>query len=157
MSFAQPQQDRARDYGPPVDFDEIISPETVFDNIRMGEAKVTKEEIVDIEEIVKWNLPAIISVEKEYLSKVGLQYEVPSVKYYGYRNINPPSSCELTLENAFYCLKDKAVYYDIIFLAKLVKIVKEKSGTDGKYAAIAVVGHEMGHAADYILKWGPMP
>jgi hypothetical protein len=25
MSFAEPQQDRARDFGPPVDFDEMIS------------------------------------------------------------------------------------------------------------------------------------
>lgn len=57
----------------------------------------------------------------------------------------------------FYCLKDNAIYYDIIFLAKYVKIVKEKSEGDGKYAAIAAIGHEMGHAADFILKWGPMP
>lgn len=101
MSFAQPQQDRARDYGPPVDFDEIISPETIIDYIRMSEAEVTKEEVADVEALINSNLPAMNIVGQKYLSNVGLQHEIPSVQYYGYRNVNPPSNCELTLENAF--------------------------------------------------------
>jgi hypothetical protein len=101
MSFAEPQQDRARDFGPPVDFDEMISPETIIDYIRMSEAEVTKEEVADVEALINSNLPAMNIVGQKYLSNVGLQHEIPSVQYYGYRNVNPPSNCELTLENAF--------------------------------------------------------
>jgi hypothetical protein len=67
----------------------------------MSEAEVTKEEVADVEALINSNLPAMNIVGQKYLSNVGLQHEIPSVQYYGYRNVNPPSNCELTLENAF--------------------------------------------------------
>ena len=137
---------------------DTITPETLDDLIRMYEKNVTQEDILGAEKIINENLPIIKKVYDEYSAKVGLEFPMPAVKLYGYRGINPPSGCgELVLENALYCVNDNAIYYDVIFIASLLKTIAGKTGTDGKFAPITAVGHEMGHAADYMLKWGPMP
>jgi predicted metalloprotease len=123
----------------------------------MYEKNVTQEDILKVEKIINENLPGIKKVYDEYVAKVGLMYPMPAVRLYGYRDIMPPNSCgELVLENALYCVSDNAIYYDVIFVASLLKTVGEKTGTDGTYAPLTTIGHEMGHAADYMLKWGPM-
>jgi predicted metalloprotease len=135
-----------------------LTPETLDDLIRMYEKNVTQEDILRVEKIINENLPEIKKVYDEYAAEVGLQYPMPSVRLYGYRGINPPSGCgELVLENALYCVPDNAIYYDVIYIASLLKTVGGKTGTDGMYAPLTAIGHEMGHAADYMLKWGPMP
>jgi len=135
-----------------------LTPETLDDLIRMYEKNVTQEDILRVEKIIDENLPRLKKVYDEYSAKVGLEYPMPAVKLYGYKGINPPSGCgELVLENALYCVYDNAIYYDVIFIASLFKTVGGKTGTDGMYAPLTAIGHEMGHAADYMLKWGPMP
>jgi predicted metalloprotease len=135
-----------------------LTPETLDDLIRMYEKNVTREDILSVEKIINENLPEIKKVYDDYAAEVGLQYPMPAVRLYGYLGINPPSSCgELVLENALYCLSDNAIYYDVIYIASLLKTVGGQTGTDGMYAPLTAIGHEMGHAADYMLKWGPMP
>lgn len=137
---------------------DTLTPETLDDLIRMYEKNVTQEDILGAEKIINENLPIIKKVYDEYSAKVGLEFPMPAVRLYGYRGINPPSGCgELVLENALYCVYDNAIYYDVIFIASLLKTIAGKTGTDGKYAPITAIGHEVGHAADYMLKWGPMP
>jgi len=137
---------------------DTLTPETLDDLIRMYEKNVTQEDILKVEKIINENLPRIKKVYDEYSAEVGLEYPMPAVKLYGYRGINPPSGCgELPLENALYCGYDNAIFYDAIYIASLLKTVAGKTGTDGMYAPITAIGHEMGHAADYMLKWGPMP
>jgi len=135
-----------------------LTPETLDDLIRMYEKNVTQDDILRVEKIINENLPKIKKVYDEYSAKVGLEYPMPAVKLYGYKGINPPSGCgELVLENALYCVYDNAIYYDVIFIASLLRTIGGKTGTDGMYAPLTAIGHEMGHAADYMLKWGPMP
>lgn len=166
---ARSQQERAGDYGGQPGYGETVSatpapdidsltPETLDDLIRMYEKNVTQEDILKVEKIINENVPKMKKVYDEYAAKVGLQYPMPAVRLYGYRGINPPTGCgELLLENALYCLPDNAIYYDVIFISSLYRIVREKTGTDGTYAPLTAIGHEIGHAADYMLKWGPMP
>jgi predicted metalloprotease len=48
--------------------------------------------------------------------------------------------------NAFFCSADKRIYYDRVFLTKMMKSAGESLGTDGDYAPIVVLAHEWGHA-----------
>jgi predicted metalloprotease len=48
-------------------------------------------------------------------------------------------------DNAHYCGTDNAVYYDIEFFAKLGKYTGRELRTDGSYAPITVLWHEVGH------------
>ena len=48
-------------------------------------------------------------------------------------------------DNAHYCGTDNAVYYDIEFFAKLSKYTGRELRTDGSYAPITVLWHEIGH------------
>ena len=146
-------QPRARDFGRYPNFGEVLlPPPTPDDLIRMKAAGISEKDVSDVEGFVRSSFPAIDQAAQEYLAKAGLKFKTPAIRYYGYRNIKAPSNCgELPLENAVYCYEDNTINYDIIFLTKVIKVVKEKTKTDGKYAVMAVMSHEMGHAVDY--KW----
>jgi predicted metalloprotease len=53
--------------------------------------------------------------------------------------------------NAFYCRPDHKIYYDAIFLTAMMKQASMALGTDGDYAPIVILAHEMGHAVAYIM------
>jgi predicted metalloprotease len=48
--------------------------------------------------------------------------------------------------NAAYCPRENAVYYDEVFVAAQAKSAAIELGTDGDMAGIGVIAHEMGHA-----------
>jgi predicted metalloprotease len=48
--------------------------------------------------------------------------------------------------NASYCGADNRIYYDSVFLTRMMKNAAEHLGTDGDYAPITVLAHEWGHA-----------
>jgi predicted metalloprotease len=52
----------------------------------------------------------------------------------------------VTWDNAYFCERDNTIYYDVNFLRLLSQSVGEMTGTDGDYAPIAAIGHELGHA-----------
>jgi uncharacterized protein len=48
--------------------------------------------------------------------------------------------------NAAYCPRENAIYYDEVFVAAQAKSAASDLGTDGDMAGIGVIAHEMGHA-----------
>ena len=48
--------------------------------------------------------------------------------------------------NAAYCPRENAIYYDEVFVAAQAKSAARQLGTDGDMAGIGVIAHEMGHA-----------
>ena len=48
--------------------------------------------------------------------------------------------------NAAYCPRENAIYYDEVFVAAQAKGAALELGTDGDMAGIGVIAHEMGHA-----------
>jgi predicted metalloprotease len=58
-------------------------------------------------------------------------------------------------DNAHYCGTDNAVYYDIEFFAKLSKYTGRELRTDGSYAPITVLWHEIGHGVAETLGINP--
>jgi predicted metalloprotease len=53
--------------------------------------------------------------------------------------------------NAAYCPADHAIYYDRKFMAEAQTKVAAALGTDGDYAPIAVLAHELGHRVSFKL------
>ena len=58
-------------------------------------------------------------------------------------------------DNAHYCGTDNAVYYDIEFFAKLGKYTGRELRTDGSFAPITVLWHEIGHGVAETLGINP--
>jgi predicted metalloprotease len=124
-----------------------ITPE---DYERMLKMDVTDQHIAFVEQVVENSYPAINQVAQEYVTKAGVKFETPTIGYYGYQNKNAPSCVgKIALENAYYCFLTNEISYDILWLARVSKFVREVTATEGTFAVIAVMGHEMGHAADY--------
>jgi uncharacterized protein len=48
--------------------------------------------------------------------------------------------------NAAYCPRENAIYYDEVFVAAQAKSAASELGTDGDMAGIGVIAHETGHA-----------
>ncbi len=62
----------------------------------------------------------------------------------------------LAPDNAHYCGKDNAVYYDIEFFAKLRKYTAHELRSDGSYAPITVLWHEVAHGVAETLGINPI-
>jgi len=61
----------------------------------------------------------------------------------------------LPADNAHFCGPDNTVYYDIEFFAKLGKYTGRELRTDGSYAPITVLWHEIGHGVAETLGINP--
>jgi predicted metalloprotease len=48
--------------------------------------------------------------------------------------------------NAGYCAMSNTIYYDPVFLTRLMKTAGEELNTDGDYAPVVALAHEWGHA-----------
>jgi len=53
--------------------------------------------------------------------------------------------------NASYCRADNTIYYDVVFLTAEMKATAAARGTDGDYAPIVILAHEMGHGVAHLL------
>jgi len=55
----------------------------------------------------------------------------------------------LESESAQFCYVDNTVSYDEVFLTALTRLAAVSLGTDGDYAAVVALAHEVGHAIRY--------
>jgi predicted metalloprotease len=120
---------------------------------RVGSAS----EIRDTMQQVNMAMPVLQSVWAEEFKRIGRTFVVPSVSYYGIDwqgvdgvlpadQVNRLGGCQQPFENAVYCPQTHSIYFDAIFLARVGAAVREIDGTSGRYAALAVAAHELGHA-----------
>jgi predicted metalloprotease len=120
---------------------------------RVGNAAEIREAM----QHVNTALPIIQSVWAAEFKRLGMTYAAPTVFYYGVDShdvegvlpadqVNRLGGCEMPFENAVYCVKTGSMYFDVIFLARVAAAVREIDGTSGRYAALAVAAHELGHA-----------
>jgi hypothetical protein len=103
------------------------------------------------------SIPVMQSVWADEFARVGKTFVAPTVLYYGvdWQNIEgviPPDrltgrrDCEKPFENAVYCLSSRTIYLDLIWLTRVSAAVRDTNGTGGRLGALAVAGHELGHA-----------
>jgi len=84
------------------------------------------------------------SVWSRIFASSGSSYESPDLVAYT-DPIRTPCG-RMWSGNAGYCPVTNTIYYDPIFLTRLVEIVGTRLGTDGDYAAVLALAHEWGHA-----------
>lgn len=95
---------------------------------------------------------AKIAAAQQYFAKAwsdifrskGKSFPVPRVVMY--ENSQKSGCGELKKDNAFFCPPDNAIYMDSAFVATLMNEAARTLRTDGDYAAIVAVAHELGHA-----------
>jgi uncharacterized protein len=80
---------------------------------------------------------------RDIFQKAGRSYPAPKlVAYTG----STQSRCgEIKANNAHYCGSDNTIYYDALFLTRMMVYAGRQLHTDGDYAPIVVLAHEMGH------------
>jgi predicted metalloprotease len=125
---------------------------------RMYERGVSETQVHETIGHVERALPVIRQAWVEAFGNLGRKFDAPQVFYYGIstptpgvftvRREPPPPACLRLYDNAFYCEKGYEIHYDAVLFARVANAVRAVTGSDGRYGAIAVVAHEMGHAAD---------
>jgi predicted metalloprotease len=61
------------------------------------------------------------------------------------------TGCGLVKRGAGYCPPDNTIYYKASFLTGEMKATAAALGTDGDYAPIVILAHEMGHGVAHVL------
>ncbi len=123
---------------------------------RMFERGVSESQVHETIGHVEGALPVIRQAWVEAFGNLGRKFDASQVFYYGISTPTPgvfsvrrePPPCLRLYDNAFYCEKGHEIHYDAVLLARVANAVREVTGSDGRHGAIAVVAHEMGHAAD---------
>jgi predicted metalloprotease len=81
----------------------------------------------------------------------GKTFPVP--RFVPFRGQVPGTGCgTVTENNAYFCPADNTIYFDTSYISALSQDAGRMTGTDGDYAAIAVVAHELGHAVQAHLQ-----
>ncbi len=115
--------------------------------VAAAEEPVTMRDILFMNHQVEAARVYFDAVWHEFFRNAGGVYRTPKVSPY-VGSVN--SACgKLGRRNAYFCEGDNTIYYDQEFLAGAMKFVGSALHTDGDYAAIVILAHEWGHAADY--------
>ena len=102
-------------------------------------------------------LPVLTQIWSHEFTRLGKTFQAPTVLYYGTDTGTPgvfavgevarrAGDCLKPFDNSLYCGATNTVYLDAVYLARVAYAVKQTDGTSGKYAALAVAAHELGHA-----------
>lgn len=122
---------------------------------RMLDRGVDEAQLRSMVAAVQEALPALVKVWTAAFAIRGRTFEPPRVAYFGWSRGRIPEipaenapACPIVYDNAYYCADTREIYYDAVFLTRLGAAVATTNGTSGRFAPIAVVAHELGHAVD---------
>jgi predicted metalloprotease len=147
-------------------WDEFAAAETVCmsaDNARCREMRRALNRVADQSEIgevigaVRQAFPTFVRLWSDEFDRLGATFTPPTFSYYGAGTTTgvfsipeqKPPECPPLWENALYCPTTRAIYYDAVYLARIAAAVRETDGTSGRYAALSVAAHELGHAVQF--------
>jgi predicted metalloprotease len=96
-----------------------------------------------------------LAVWNETLKLNGVGYREPGIHSYRGQMASPCGT--MGSGNAAYCGAANMIYYDEAFLLDIMKTVGRALHSDGDYAPITILAHEMGHAADRYIARTALP
>jgi predicted metalloprotease len=103
---------------------------------------VPPEYVAKAEAVVQNARPLI----SQMWSEMGKTFAMFEPRLQAYRERIESGCGPMALGNAGYCAKDNIIYYDPAFLGFIMWQAGKSTGTDGSYAVVAVLEHELGHA-----------
>lgn len=86
----------------------------------------------------------LASMWSKGFARINGDFETP--RLLRYRGAAASACGVMQPNNAAYCPRENAIYYDEVFVAGQAKSAAVDLGTDGDMAGIGVIAHEMGHA-----------
>ena len=87
------------------------------------------------------------SVWKNAFARYGVTYVGPK-----YAEFTTPTGPCNGPPPAYYCSTDDTIYYQRAMLVEIQNAAAARLGTDGDYAALVILAHELGHAVAFRLK-----
>lgn len=124
---------------------------------RMATRNVTDADVRATLAAVRQAVPSLTAVWRERFAAAGRTFALPEIRFYGwsgdgFSDVAPaPPDCPAPLDNAWLCVGTNQIHFDVVFLTRLTRAVHDVDGTPGTFAAVAVLGHELGHAVDVQL------
>lgn len=108
------------------------------------EIELTERDVAASNEKVRLAYADLASMWSNGFAQVDDRFATPRLlRYRG----GARSACGIMQpNNAAYCPRENAIYYDEVFVAAQAKAAALQLGTDGDMAGIGVIAHEMGHA-----------
>jgi predicted metalloprotease len=112
-----------------------------------GQIYVTATDVRQVKAKLSLATPYIAAIWKElFVTRNPTPPLPPIVAFRG----GAASKCgQLGPKNAAFCRLDNTVYYDEVFLTELTKVAALSLHTDGDYAAVVALAHEVGHAVRF--------
>jgi hypothetical protein len=130
-----------------------------------------RSEINDTIAAVDKAIPVFQSMWRAEFARLGRAFRTPAMSYYGLdvpdsqRVIQGPAAeintlpsiaidgrvlhraeCPRFWENSVYCPTTNELYLDAVYLTRIAAAIRETDRTSGRFAALSVAAHELGHA-----------
>jgi predicted metalloprotease len=123
-------------------------------NVAGQGVEITRAEIDGMAEKVSMASSFVDDTWTQIFSSAGKSFAAPRLVAFT-RSIQTGCGM-LASDNAHYCGTDNTVYYDIEFFAKLRKFTARELRSDGSYAPITVLWHEVAHGVAETLGINPV-
>jgi predicted metalloprotease len=108
-------------------------------------AELTERDVAASNEKVRMAYSDLAAMWSNGFAQMHERFAVP--RLLRYRGAARSACGVMQPNNAAYCPRENAIYYDEVFVAAQAKQAALELGTDGDMAGIGVIAHEMGHAA----------
>lgn len=105
---------------------------------------VTERDIAMANAKVKMAYADLAAMWTDGFDRIGERFVTP--RLLRYRGAVRSACGIMQPNNAAYCPRENAIYFDEVFVAAQAKSAALDLGTDGDMAAVGVIAHEMGHA-----------
>jgi predicted metalloprotease len=106
---------------------------------------VTADEVRIVNEDIVAAYDALVDMWDGAFAAAGREFRAPEIARY--RTAVRTACGVMPANNAVYCPRANAIYFDDVFATMQAKRAARELGTDGDMAAIGIIAHEMGHAA----------
>lgn len=124
---------------------------------RMAQAGLAAVDVDAVDRALDSASQNLSAIWQRLFAENRLTYRSPSLKRYVANGVARCGPNTLPINNAFYCTSDDTIWYDPIFLARLKRVIAQRSKQPADNIPTIVIAHEWGHAVAARLGFGKQP
>ena len=114
-------------------------------DVRTTPVRVTAADVAASNDKVRMAYGALVPMWQAHFEALGERFAAPRLARFSGPGVRTACGA-VTANNAAYCPRSNAIYFDEVFVAGMAKRAATELGTDGDMAGVGVIAHEMGHA-----------